>query len=514
MIGCCNHLVRIWGALAAFILIHTTSRAADLTFEVSTSRELAPTYAAGRIYIIISRTNTPEPRLSIGRIGGKVVQTIARDCTNISAGPFVSASDLDAFTLPPANATPLPSGNFFVQAVFDSNPDFRFPNAPGNLYSDTLPLPPPEGSSHHSLVRLPLTRRVPDAQPPPESSLVKFLRIKSGLLSAFHHRPIYLHAGIVLPRDYEKKGHKPFPLWIRVAGLNGRYSLVEKLMANKSDFRAMWLSHGTPQFVLLQLDGAGPFGDPYYVNSANSGPYADALIKELIPAVEKRFRVIPKASARVLSGTSTGGWVALALQILHPDAFNGAWASCPDPVDFRALELINIYQDANAYTNLYGNERPSERDTFGDVKLTVRREVASERLLGRANNFVTSGDQWGEWTAAFSPRDEDGLPVPLWNAETGQIDHSVADAWKKFDLRLVLEKDAPVLAPKLRGKLHIASGDIDRFFLNDAVHLLDDSLKKIKPAYDIDIVYGPRGDHGWSNLTARQMLDQMAKRVK
>jgi hypothetical protein len=232
-------------------------------------------------------------------------------------------------------------------------------------------------------------------------------------------------------------------------------------------------------------------------------------VQELIPHVEARFRAIGQPRGRVLNGNSTGGWVSFALQVFYPDFFNGTWSSCPDPVDFRALELVNIYQDDYAYVNKYGNERPSDRELNGDVKLIMRREVGVENLLGRGNSYTLSGKQWGEWNAAFGPRGADGLPVPLWDPQTGKIDHAVAEQWKKYDLRIVLEQNWPTLGPKLRGKIHISAGEADGFFLNNAVHLLDRFLAQADPPFEGKIVYGMGKGHGWFDLSLRQMLDEM-----
>jgi hypothetical protein len=144
----------------------------------------------------------------------------------------------------------------------------------------------------------------------------------------------------------------------------------------------------------------------------------------------------------------------------------------------------------------------------------MRREVGVENLMGRGNSYTRSGGQWGAWNAVFSPRGADGLPVPLWDPQTGRIDHSVAEQWKKYDLRLVLEQNWKTLGPKLRGKLHIAAGEADDYFLNNAVHLLDDALAEADPPFEGSIVYGPRGRHGWTNVNLREMLKQMNQAVQ
>ena len=171
--------------------------------------------------------------------------------------------------------------------------------------------------------------------------------------------------------------------------------------------------------------------------------------------------------------------------------------------------MVDLYQDKNAFVTAAGQERPSERDLEGKVTVTMREEVGAENLLGRHNSYTTSGEQWGEWTAAFSPRGADGLPAPIWDPVTGKIDPAVADHWKNYDLRLYLEQHWTELAPRLRGKLHIASGEADQYYLNRAVHLLDQFLSEAKPSIDAKIVFGPGKGHGWFDLSPAQMLKEM-----
>jgi S-formylglutathione hydrolase FrmB len=250
------------------------------------------------------------------------------------------------------------------------------------------------------------------------------------------------------------------------------------------------------------------------VNSANHGPYGDAVTQELIPHVEKTYRGVGKPHARVLDGASTGGWVSLALQVFYPDFFDGAWSHCPDPVDFRAFQLMNVYADASAYVNRHGFDRPGARDLSGETRYTMRSEVGREAVLGRGGRWALSGKDWGSWNAVFSPKGDDGLPVPLWDHATGKIDAKVADHWKKYDLRLHLEKNKAALAPKLRGKLRVWVGDADEYFLNNAVYLLDDFFKEAKPSFDAKVRYGRREGHDWRGLTEAGLMAQMAEVMK
>ncbi len=493
--------------LARLTLLAASSAALpSLRFEVSRAPGLTAAPEDGRLFVILGRTNQPEPRLALGRPGLDAPPALARDVNGFAAGRTVVV-DQSAYSFPMTNLVALPAGDYFVQALLDVAADLRAPDAPGDLYSDVqqVHLDPARGRT----VALELTQQVPAEQAPPDTDQVKFVRLQSKLLSRFYGRPIFLRAGIVLPRDFAQEPSRRYPLWVRIGGFNTRYTSVTRLMAEKSEFKQVWVAADTPRLVILQLDGAGPHGDPYQVNSANNGPYGDAVVQELIPYVETSFRAVGEPRARVLSGVSTGGWVALALQIFYPDTFNGAWSSCPDPVDFRAFQLVNIYTDDNAYMNRYGNERPSERDLHGDVALTMRREVGAENLLGRGNSYAMSGGQWGAWNAVFSPRGRDGLPVPLWDPQTGKIERSVAKQWQKYDLRLVLEQNWKTLAPRLRGKLHISAGEADQYFLNNAVHLLEGFLVQADPQFAGTIVYGPGKAHGWTNLSLGEMLSEM-----
>ena len=116
------------------------------------------------------------------------------------------------------------------------------------------------------------------------------------------------------------------------------------------EFYRSWTSDDLPRMILVTFQHPTPFfDDSYAVNSANNGPYGDAIMQELIPEIEKRFRIIQKSYARVLTGGSTGGWESLALQVFHPDFFGGTWTFFPDPIDFRRYQLVDIYSDSNAF---------------------------------------------------------------------------------------------------------------------------------------------------------------------
>jgi Putative esterase len=306
---------------------------------------------------------------------------------------------------------------------------------------------------------------------------------------------------VVLPPDFDKQPNQKYALHVHVGGFGTRYTSAQRMRPD-------------PRLVQVVLDGAGPFGDPYQVDSANNGPYGAALTEEVIPLIEKQFRCLGTSRSRFTSGGSTGGWVSFALQVFYPDFFNGCWSQCPDGVDFRAFELIDIYADANAYVNKFGFERPSKRTIDGDTIFTVRHESRIERVLGRGGRWELGGRDWASWNAAYGPRGADGRPKPLWDGETGAIDKSVVEHWKKYDLRRVLEATWPARHKELAGKIHVWVGDADDYFLNNGVHRFKAAADRLTPAFDGRLLIEMRRTHTGGGWTDREMLDAMAARAK
>ncbi len=485
--------------------------ATSLRFEVTVAKGLLAAPQDGRVLVVLARRAFIEPRRLIGETGLNMPPVLGQDATAFAPGKTV-VLDRRCAIFPIDDLSRLPAGEYHVQAVFDYNRDLRLPNAPENLVSRPIKvaIDPAKGGT----VKLELTGKLPPDEPPKSTEQVKLLKFRSEKLSKFYGRPMYLRAGVILPAGHAKETDRKYPLRVLIGGYGSRYIGVLGMMHPLGEFHREWNAESAPRMILLHLDGAGPFGDPYQVNSANNGPYGDAVTEELIPYVEKTYRGIGKGYARVLEGASTGGWVSLALQIFYPDFFNGTWSHCPDPVDFRAFELINIYKDDNAYVNRFGFERPAAREVNGETRYTMRHEVQRELVLGRGNRWTLSGKDWGAWNAVFGPRGPDGLPAPLWDGKTGKIDRKVTEHWQQYDLRLRLQKYAAVLAPKLRGKLHIWVGDADDYFLNNAVDLLDEFLKKARPSFDAKITFGRHGGHDWRVLSEKEMVQQMAAAIE
>jgi hypothetical protein len=260
------------------------------------------------------------------------------------------------------------------------------------------------------------------------------------------------------------------------------------------------------------------YDDSYAVNSANNGPYGDAIMQELIPYLEDHYRVIRQSYARVLTGGSTGGWESLALQVYHPDFFGGTWTFYPDPVDFRRYELVNLYSDTNAFyvqrNPWIRQERPSERMPDGQPNVMLREENQLNNVRGSRRR---GGENFAIWEATYGPTDAEGYPAPIWDDSTGHINADVARYWREhdYDIRDYLARNWPRIGPSLAGKLHLYVGDMDHYYLNLAVYLLDDYLTgTTNPAYGGTFQYGrPMKGHGWQPMSNAALVREMAGEI-
>lgn len=395
------------------------------------------------------------------------------------------------------------SGSYNVQAVLDLKAESaEISITPGNGYSaaKTQEIDPKHGRDIHVVID-----HVVKPEPFPETDRIKLVDIPSALLTKFYGRAIRMRAGVVLPKDFAADPARKWPVVYVIPGFGGRHTMAPAFVSD-----GFPLPPGDIPAIRVVLDPDAPTGHHVFADSANNGPRGQALIDELIPAIEKRFRAVGKPEARFLTGHSSGGWSSLWLQVAYPDFFGGVWSTSPDPVDFRDFQQIDIYAaGTNMYTDSAGKPRPIAR--MGTQAMLFYKPFADmEEVLGH-------GGQLMSFEAVFSPRAADGKPMRLWDRKTGRIDPVVAKAWEKYDINLVIERNWSTIGPKLRGKLHVFTGGLDTFYLEGAVKLLKETLAKL--GSDADVEVHPGKDHG-SILTmalrdriGQEMMESFKKNV-
>ncbi|MEM7368323.1 MAG: hypothetical protein AAF587_06945 [Bacteroidota bacterium] len=526
-----------------------------LRFSVQLPASKTDTALNGRLLLLISNNNETEPRFQIND-GPSTQLVFGLDVENWKPG---EAQEINrtAFGYPIQTLDDLPPGDYHVQALLHKYETFtlstghtvklpmdrgegqQWNKAPGNLYSTPkeLSLYP----NRHSVIEISLDEEIAPIEPAKDTRYIKHIKIQSKLLTEFWGRPMYLGAHVLLPEGFDSHpnvkyplaimhGHFPHdfggfreeapdpnlkPIFSERFGIDGYNRVVQE---SSHQLYKDWTGPDFPRVLAVEIQHPTPYyDDSYAVNSASMGPWGDAITYELIPYIEEQFRGIGEGWARFVYGGSTGGWEAMAVQVMYPDEYNTAYVACPDPIDFRAYCLVDLYEDENAYYvegDFKRVLRPGHRDSLGKVDASLRDMNLRELALG---TYGRSGQQWDIWEAVYSPQGPDGYPQRIWDKLTGEINPEVAQYWKEnYDLTYILKRDWGTLGPKLKGKIHIYCGEMDNYYLNNAVYLAEEFLESTTdPYYDGEVDYGARDEHCWngdhsrSNAYSRLRYHQM-----
>jgi hypothetical protein len=503
----------------------------------------------GHLVLVFAKDSKTEPRNQL-REDFESAQGFGVDVENLApATPIIV--DAKTFGYPRHSLADLDAGDYSVQAVFNVYEPFHLASG------KTVWLPPDKGEGQHwnekpgnpfnkpvkvhfdpksaTAIKINLDQVIPpiegtDQDPvvmaakDPGAKWLKYLRFRSPKLSAFWGRDVYLGAWILLPDGFDEHPDAHYPLVVYQdhyhAGLGPVSFLTTPPDPKAPNFRRLqsgyrffqdWTAGRLPRVILIYVQNANPYyDDSYDVDSANVGPYGSAINEELIPEIERTYRGLGQGWARATFGGSTGGWEALATQVFYPDMYNGTWAACPDPIDFHAYQNINLYNDTNAFFR-HGDFATvpiaADRRPDGTVIAETGDEYAFEYVLGTHGR---STEQWDIWQAVYSPAGPDGYPAEIINPLTGAIDKQVLAYWHDhYDLTAILKRDWPTLGPKLEGKIHLTVGDGDTYFLNNAVHLLENQLKETRnPHSDATFQYGPGMPHCYTGGPAEYTMQQ------
>ena len=493
----------------------------------------------GRLLIMLSKNDKAEPRFQI--VDGPESQLVfGLDAEEWEAGKPIVVDGSNAFGYPIESLSDVPAGDYFVQVLLHKYETFKKADghvvklpmdrgegqqwnlAPGNLYSTPQKITFNPGSAR--IISLSLDKIIPPIKEPEDTKYVKHIKIKSELLSKFWGRDMYLGAHVLLPEGWDTHPKAKYPLAIYHGHFTSDFGgfrttppdttipceysarfgvdCYNRIVQEEAyQFYKQWTGPNFPRVIAIEIQHANPFyDDSYAVNSENLGPYGDAITYELIPYIEKMYRGIGEGWARFTYGGSTGGWEALAVQVKYPTEYNGCYAACPDPIDFRANTVFNLYEDKNAYfiaSDYKKTARPAHRDSLGRISATIQEANHRELALGTKTR---SGQQWDIWEAVYSPVGEDGYPKRIWDKYSGEIFPEVAQYWKEnYDLSYILKRDWAKHGKDWKGKIYIYCGDMDNFYLNNAVYFTEQMLEETKnPHYDGEVDYGDRAEHCWN----------------
>ena len=530
---------RILIVLISFILFYCSEKKNynKTKFEITYPEKFSENGYDGRLLLMISNNNNAEPRFQINDSHHTQI-IFGIDVESWKSGE-TQIFDSNVYGYPIKSIGNLKEGEYYVQAFLHKYETFNLSTgykvklpkdqgegqkwniSPKNLYST----PKKVKILKSGTIKISLENEISPIEPIKDSKYIKHVKIKSEMLSKFWGRDMFLQANVLVPHNFNKNSKVKYPLMIfhghfpntfrgfrteppaapkKDTIYNSRFGITGyKYIQEKEayDLYKNWISDDFPRFIAIEIQHQNPYyDDSYAVNSANLGPYGDAITYELIPHVENLFNGVGEGWGRFLYGGSTGGWEALAVQVFYPSEYNGCFAACPDPIDFRAFTVVNIYEDENAYyhkSDYKKTLRAGMRDGKGIIKSHLIDMNHREMVLGSKGR---SGDQWDIWQAVFSPAGDDGYPKPIWDKKTGKIDKYVAEYWKEnYDLSYILERDWNKIGNDLIGKLHIYCGDMDNYYLNNAVVLTEEFLESTKnPYYEGEVDYGNLAEHCWN----------------
>jgi hypothetical protein len=523
-------------------------------FNISFSASAHAQPVTGRLFLMVSRTDEPEVRLQSTWFNSPEI--VAVDVRGLNADHAVVVDGTAAGT-PLRSLREIPPGDYYVQAVLNVYTEFhradghvlwlhmdqgegqQFNRSPGNLYSKMQRLHL-AGAGEFNLA---LSEVIPPLPVPQDTQWVKYLRIQSKLLTQFWGRPMYVGAIVLLPRGYAEQADRRYPvIYYQPEHFRGfppfefrsdephetpgqRQEREAAGFENGYEFQRAWRAEHFPRMIAVSVLTPTPFADwSSGIDSANNGPYGEAITKEVIPYIEAHFRTISETYARVLTGKHSGGRAALALQVLHSDVFGGVWAFHPWAFNFEHYFTVNIYTSENAFemqpaelpdwgrniVSWLPIERPVTRGTDGVPFASFRQLSQHDAVMAD----MAGGDPLTADDAIVGPIGANGYPQPLWDRQTGKIDHKVALYWRDHgDLAYYTRENWPRIGPNLVGKVHLYVGDADQFFRNNGVHQFEEILKATRdPHYAGEFVYGGLSG-GRQPMTNAQLVRIMAEQV-
>lgn len=455
--------------LSLFIFLINVNVDAQIV-KASFSKEAFDRPFSGKVILYLSKDGENPKELVYGL---PLLHCYSIRVTDIKPGTFVRFDDLA--TSFPVVLSDLERGTYYAQVVWDRNTGGRsIGSSPDNMFNEPVKIT--FSKNFKEIFEIKCNSKIPHPEDFVETSFVRELKATSTLLSVFYGEETSIDAAVILPKEYFNNPEKKFPVLYLISGFGGDYHRYSGASEPSNEI-------DTLACITVYLDGNCPTGHSTYANSANNGPWGDALINELIPIVEKTYRC---NGARLLWGHSSGGWAVAWLQVNYPKTFVATWSSAPDPVDFRNFELVNLYEDENMYYSKEGKLRIDACIGGRDYPWGYLRD--SYQL----ENVLYRGEQYVSWNAVFGKKAENGMPESICDVKTGVINKEVVSHWENYDISLLIRRNWETLKNDLKGKIRFSAGTADNFYLDKSVMLLEKEIGNLDAQFEFAYY---SGDH-------------------
>ncbi|HVP43670.1 MAG TPA: alpha/beta hydrolase-fold protein [Terriglobales bacterium] len=471
---------RIFFFLQVILLLAASAQAQQpVRFQISVAPEVADKAVSGRLLVFMTQSAADGKLLAPDLMNPSRVWVEAVEVHDLEPGTPIEVAPTLSFPKPFAQAS---VGDYRFMALLDVNHNYSYKTRAdgGDLHSDVIeqhgfdPAKP-------AAVALTLSKRVA-GQEFKDTVSQKLVSMESRVLSKFWGRPITVEAVVLLPPSYSKEPSRRYPAVYEIHGYQGNY--LDSAHYRGREIAAAMSSGKTPEMIYVFLNGECPLGHHEFADSVNNGPWGEALTREFIPYLEKKFRMDGVPRGRLLTGHSSGGWSSLWLEINYPDVFGGTWSTSPDPEDFRSFTDIDLLKGDNFYYDAGGKERNLFR-FHGKEIMSMKEFVQLEQVLG------DYGGQMQSFDAVFSPRGEDGRPMQVFDHQTGKVNPEVVKAWEeRYDVSTYLRKNWKQIGPKLKGKIRVWVGSVDNFHLEGSARLLEQTLKELDAGAKVTYLEG------------------------
>lgn len=261
-------------------------------------------------------------------------------------------------------------------------------------------------------------------------------------------RPIWVY----LPPGYDDGGATRYPSVYVIQGYTGHLTM----WANRTPYRQPFpetadavFAHGeAPPCIVVFVDAWTAYGGSQFVDSPGTGRYHSYLCEEVVPWVDARYRTIPEAASRAISGKSSGGFGALITPMLRPDLF-GALASHAGDTLYEHCYLPEFAKAVRYLRSYDGDIQQWWSDFRSRVAFTKEEDATLLMTLG--------------CTAAFSAA-ADGTPVLPFDPRTGVLREEQWQRWLAWDPVRMVEQYADAL--RTVHSFWIDAGDKDEWYLD------------------------------------------------